>query len=294
MKRFLILPALLLIFGCDEPKNLGPRIPESPEQAKSMQTETAQQAGIPAEKSAEIADGVMMEFVLIPAGEFHMGSPSREAWRESDEGPVHYVKISRPFYLGKYEVTQRQYEAVLGYNKKFKFRGADFPAENVEWRQAGMFCNAVSNKTGMKMRLPSEAEWEYACRAGTDTAFNTGATINPSQANYDCSQRYQGGRNGSPLDRTCVVGSYQPNAFGLYDMHGNVSEWCQDIYNKDFYKKSPKIDPVNDGRKGRRVIRGGSYIHPPVMVRSADRNRRIQGADRRYLGFRVLMEVGEH
>jgi len=195
------------------------------------------------------------------------------------------------FIGGKYEVTQRQYEAVLGPNRKFKFIGDEYPAENVEWYQCGMFCNAVSNKTGLKMRLPTEAEWEYACRAGTDTAFNTGATIIAGQANYDCGQSYQGGRTGSPMSRTCKVGSYQPNAFGLYDMHGNVCEWCQDIYKNDFYKKGPQVDPVNDGRKGSRVVRGGSWIHPPVMVRCADRNKRIQGADRKYLGFRVLMEV---
>jgi formylglycine-generating enzyme required for sulfatase activity len=179
----------------------------------------------------------------------------------------------------------------MGRNRKLKFKGPDLPVENVDWYQAGMFCNAVSNKTGLKVRLPSEAEWEYACRAGTSTAFNTGETISPDQANYNCIESYQGGRISSTKDSTCNVGKYQPNAFGLYDMHGNVWEWCQDIYRSDFYKHSLTIDPINDGRKGSRVIRGGSWNHPPVKLRSADRNKRIQGADRRHIGFRVVVEV---
>jgi formylglycine-generating enzyme required for sulfatase activity len=293
MKKFVILLGLFLIAGCSEPKALGPRIPATADEAKALQSATAERLGVAVEKKVEIADGISMDFVLIPAGQFHMGSPPSEWWRDSDEGPLHQVEISKSFYMGKYEVTQQQYEAVLGPSRKIKFRGPDLPVENVEWSQCQMFCGAVSNKAGLKVRLPTEAEWEYACRAGTDTAFNTGPTVNASQANYDCTQSYNGGRTGPPVDRTSKVGSYQPNAFGLYDMHGNVCEWCQDIYKKDFYKNSPGADPANDGRRGRRVIRGGSYIHPPVMVRSAERNRRIQGADRRYLGFRVLLEIEE-
>jgi formylglycine-generating enzyme required for sulfatase activity len=284
MKKFVVLLGLLIVLGCEETVPLGPRNPATIDQAKTLQSETARNRGLPAEKTVEIAKGVAMDFVLIPAGRFHMGSPAGERSRDSDEGPLHQVEISKPFYMGKYEVTQKQYEAVLGYNRKVKFRGPDLPVENVEWGQCQMFCSALSNKTDSKMRLPTEAEWEYACRAGTDTPFNTGSTINPNQANYDCTQSYNG-------DRTSQVGSYPPNAFGLYDMHGNVCEWCQDIYKKDFYGKSPTVDPVYDGGKGRRVVRGGSWIHPPAMVRSAERNRRIQGADRRYLGFRVVMEI---
>ncbi|MFA5785149.1 MAG: formylglycine-generating enzyme family protein [Phycisphaerae bacterium] len=291
MKKFIVLLFFPLIIGCDEPKNLGPRTPATPEQAKSMQAEAAAQNGIPAEKTVEIANGVTMEFVLIPAGEFYMGSPSNEAWRESIEGPVHYVKISKPFYMGKYEVTQKQYESVVGPNPKTEFKGDEQPIENVEWYQAVTFCNAVSNKIGAKVRLPSEAEWEYACRAGTQTAFNTGEIINPDQANYDCDRSYKGSRTTSPPGRTCKVGSYPPNAFGLYDMHGNVSEWCQDIFKNDYYKKSPTTNPCNDGLKGSRIVRGGAWCHSPVMLRSAERSKRIQGADRKFLGFRVVMEA---
>jgi formylglycine-generating enzyme required for sulfatase activity len=291
MKQFLILPALLLILSSGEIKELGPRMPATPEEAKSMQSQAAEEKGIPVEKTVEIADGVTMDFVLIPAGEFHMGSPDDEAERESIEGPVHQVKISKPFYMGKYEVTQKQYEAVMGPNPKTAFRGDEFPVENVEWNQAVLFCKTVSNKNGLKVRLPSEAEWEYACRAGTETAFNTGETINPDQANYDSNKVYQWGRKALPLDRTCKVGSYQPNAFGLYDMHGNVSEWCRDIFEKDYYKHSPVNDPVYDDEKGSRVVRGGSWKDSPDKLRSAERSKRMQGADRKFLGFRVVLET---
>lgn len=291
MKKFILLLILPFLLGCEERPELGIRIPETPIDAKNLQLQTSQQLSTPIEKQVEIANGVTMEFMLIPAGKFHMGSPKSEKERGNDEGPLHQVKISKPFYMGKYEVTQKQYESVMGINRKIKFRGKDLPVENVDWYQAVMYCNVLSNKTGEKIRLPSEAEWEYSCRAGTVTPFYTGDRIEPEQANYNTTLSYNKSKATALLDNTAKVGSYPPNPFGLYDMSGNVWEWCQDIYKSDFYKKSPVADPVNDGRKGSRVIRGGSWNHRPSKLRSADRNKRIQGADRRHIGFRVAMEI---
>ncbi|MFA5553028.1 MAG: formylglycine-generating enzyme family protein [Phycisphaerae bacterium] len=289
MKRIALTIALLIfIANAQEPLV---RNPATPEQAKSMQASAAAQLNLPIERKVEISDGVFMEFVLIPAGEFVMGSPSNEKNRGWDEGPLHQVRISKSFYLGKYEVTQEQYEAILGENPKLKFRSPNLPVENVDWRQAGIFCQAVSNKTGLKMRLPTEAEWEYSCRAGTDTEFYTGNMIDPEQANYDWGKSYNKSKRANSLGRTKMVGSYPPNAFGLYDMHGNVWEWCQDIYKNDYYKASRIVDPVNDGPKGSRVIRGGAWNEGPEKLRSAQRSKRIEGADRRHIGFRVLMEI---
>lgn len=291
MKKFALLLLVVLFAGCEEKPPLGARNPATADDARVLQAQAAQQYNLPVEKTVNIASGVTMDFVLIPAGAFHMGSPSNQSGRKSDEGPVHYVEISRPFYMGKYEVTQQQYESVVGENTKIKFTGEKLPIENVDWYRANMFCKAVSNLTDQTVRLPSEAEWEYACRAGTDTPFYTGQTVQPDQANYNCTASYKGSRKKKLLGRTAKVGRYTPNAFALYDMHGNVWEWCQDIYKSNYYKKSHTVDPVNDGRKGSRVIRGGSWNHPPEKLRSADRNKRIQGADRRHIGFRVVMEI---
>jgi len=293
VRRFLILPALLLILGCDEPKQLGPRIPETPEQVKNRQSATAEESGLPAERSVEIADGVTMEFVLIPAGEFYMGSLTSEKERGKDEGPVHKVKISKPFYMGKYEVTQIQYQTIFDSTRKiFYSKDSDNPADRISYNQANRFAEELSllkREEGLKFRLPTEAEWEYACRAGTTTPFYTGETINSEQANYKATAVYGDGVQGAYLERATVVGSYPPNPFGLYDMHGNLWEWCRDRHSKDFYQHSPSIDPMAGGDEP--VRRGGAWDSKPEDCRSANRSHRKPWRHMADTGFRIVLEI---
>lgn len=224
----------------------------------------------PGDKSLalDLGSGVKLELVLIPAGEFLMGSPDLEADRLSQEGPQHRVKISKPFYMGKYEVTQAQWQAVMGSNPS-SFKGdSNLPVESVSWEDCQEFCRKLSQKTGQPIRLPTEAEWEYACRAGTTTPFSFGNTIATSQANYDGRASYGSGSKGEYRERTTRVGSFAPNAWGLFDMHGNVWEWCQDCYGS--YPLGTVTDPSGDSaRSPFRVLRGGSWLNHPRHCRSA-------------------------
>ena len=220
----------------------------------------------------DLGGSVGMKLVKIPAGSFMMGSPASEAWRGSDEGPHRRVTISKPFYMGIHEVTQEQYQAVLGENPS-KFKGAKNPVEKVSWNDAAEFCRRLSVKTGKTVRLPTEAQWEYACRAGTTTPFNTGETISTSQANYNGYYTYGIGKKGAYSDKTIPVGSFKPNAFGLYDMHGNVWEWCRDWYDKSYYAKANNRDPQGPDSGEYRVLRGGRWYSDPKNCRSAYRGR---------------------
>lgn len=180
----------------------------------------------------------------IPAGEFVMGSPEDEEGRYSDE-KQRLVKIPNPFRMSMYTITQSQYEAVMGNNPAYFSKTGDgkgkvkdldtddFPVEMVSWNDAQEFCKRLSDLMGRLISLPREAHWEYACRAGTQTPFHYGKTLCSYQANFDGNYPYGGAPNGPYLQRTTKVGSYEPNAWGLYDMHGNVWEWCQDVYKED-------------------------------------------------------------
>jgi formylglycine-generating enzyme required for sulfatase activity len=293
MKRFLILPALLLILGCDEAKLLDPRIPQTTEQVKSLQSKTAEQFGIEVERAVKINDHVEIDFILIPPGEFYMGSLSTEEGRGKDEGPIHKVKISKPFYMSKYEVTQIQYQTVFDSTRKiFYSKENDNPADRVSYNQANRFTEELSllkQEEGLKFRLPTEAEWEYACRAGTTTPFYTGETINSEQANYKATAVYGDGVQGTYLERATVVGSYPPNPFGLYDMHGNLWEWCRDRHSKDFYQHSPSVDPMAGGDEP--VRRGGAWDSKPEDCRSANRSHRKSWRHMDNTGFRIVLEV---
>ncbi len=291
MKKLTIILLFILVTLCYAYTQPGERVPASADDAKVLQAKAAADLGIPAEKTITPAEGVTMELVLIPAGQFHMGSSQTEAKRDEDEGPIHQVKISKPFYMGKYEVTQQQYQALLGVNEKVGFEGPQLPVENVEWSQAIMFCNLTGKNVGTKLHLPTEAQWEYACRAGTDTEFSTGHNISPDQANYKTDKSYQGSPTQPPYKRTVNVGSYAPNAFGLYDMHGNVEEWCMDVYNSKFYRYSPESDPANTQDKGQMIVRGGSWKDSPHQLRAANRSKHYPSTKRRSLGFRVVMEI---
>jgi formylglycine-generating enzyme required for sulfatase activity len=257
----------------------------------------------------EITNSIGMKLVLIPAGNFVMGSPATEAEREAGEGQ-HEVAITRPFYLGAYTVTQGQYEKVMGKNPSFFRPGnggsLDHPAEQVRWGDARQFCAKLSalpeeKKAGRTYRLPTEAEWEYACRAGTTTPFNVGAALSSEQANFNGNFPYGGAAKGPFLRRTAKVGSYRPNAWGLYDMHGNVYEWCNDWYDPEYYKKSPKDNPKGPeqgvmatgfGDNYFVVVRGGCWLDEGRACRSPRRFRLQQSEPYRWTGFRVACDAG--
>ena len=227
-----------------------------------------------------------LELVLIPAGTFKMGSPTTEPDRDDSESPQHRVKIGYWFYMGKYEVTQGQYQAVTGFNQSL-FKGDDtLPEECVSWTDAQNFCDVVSKKTGQKVRLPSEAEWEYADRAGTTTPFWTGEDISSTQANFNGRAPYGKGAAGPHRDQTSPAGSFPPNPFGLYDTIGNVSEWCQDVFH-DSYTGAPKDGSAweTGGDAEIRVYRGGAYDNdarpaadPPCDLPPSERTTATAGS----------------
>ena len=236
----------------------------------------------------DLGNGVKLELVLIPAGEFVMGLPDSEEERDSDEGPQHRVRIAQPFYMGRYEVTQAQWEAVMGSNPSHFKGDGRLPVENVSWNDCQEFCKRLSAKVGRTVRLPTEAEWEYACRAGTGTPFHFGGTISTDQANYNGKFTYGNGRKGVYREKTTVVGSFAANAWGLHDMHGNVWEWCEDVWHEG-YAGAPTDGSawVSGGNAEYRVLRGGSWDGAPRICRSANRGR--SRPDSRYgnIGLRV-------
>jgi formylglycine-generating enzyme len=256
------------------------------------------------EPSQDFTNALGMKLVRIPAGKFLMGSPASEAERD-DEEVQHEVAITRPFYLGAHEVTQQQFEQVMGKNPAFFSKrnggGPDHPVEQVHWKDAGEFCRRLSalaaeKQAGRAYRLPTEAEWEYACRAGTTSAFHTGNALASTQANFNGNHPYGGAAAGPNLRRSAKVGSYPPNAWGLYDMHGNVWEWCQDWYDPNYYKHSPKEDPPGPkagvlatgfGNDCYLVVRGGCWLDEARGCRSAYRFRLMPSDPYRWAGFRV-------
>ena len=225
--------------------------------------------------------------VYIPGGSFLMGSPKTEEGRFDIEGPQHRVEIA-PFYMGRYPVTQAQYQAVMGENPS-RFKGENNPVERVSWHKAKEFCQKLSEQTGKTYRLPSEAEWEYACRAGTTTPFYFGETISTDQANYDGSRTYGNGKKGVFRGKTTPVGSFPPNAFGLYDMHGNVLEWCEDVWH-DNYEGAPDDGRpwLTGGDPSSRMLRGGSWDNYPRYCRCAVRLRVDPDYGDDIVGFRVV------
>jgi formylglycine-generating enzyme required for sulfatase activity/serine/threonine protein kinase len=229
----------------------------------------------------DLGDGVILEMVSIPGGTFMMGSPKTELERYDDEDPQHLVTV-QPFFMGKYAVTQAQWKVVAALpsvNRDLdpdpsEFKGANKPVECVSWEDAMEFCARLSKKTGRNYRLPSEAEWEYACRAGTTTPFHFGETITTDLANYNGNYTYASAPKGVYRQQTTDVGSFPPNAFGLYDMHGNVWEWCADPWHKN-YAGAPVDGSVweSGGNENRRyrVRRGGSWDFYPRFCRAASR-----------------------
>ena len=214
-----------------------------------------------------------MEFASIPAGKFLMGSPKTEKERDPDE-TQHEVTLTQGFRMGVHEVTQAQYEQVMGKNPSFS-KGATLPVEQVSYDDALAFCKKLSDlpaekAAGRKYRLPTEAEWEYCCRAGTSTPFHFGNELNGTQANCDGTTPYGTTKKGPFLRKTTPVGSYPPNAWGLYDMHGNVWEWCQDWYGD--YPKQSVTDSRGPEVGSLRVLRGGSWFNEAAICRSVFRD----------------------
>jgi formylglycine-generating enzyme required for sulfatase activity len=230
----------------------------------------------------DLGGGMTMKLALIPAGEFLMGSPAGEAGRGDHEGPQHRVRITKAFYMGATQVTQEQYQAVMGKNPSW-FKGAKNPVEQVSWNDAQEFCRRLSAKTGKTVRLPTEAEWEYACRAGTTTKWSCG-----DQEGALGEYAWHGANAG---ERTHDVGGKKPNAFGLYDMHGNVFEWCQDWCDASYYANSPLDDPSGAARGYARALRGGSWNVTPEICRSAYRFGYGPGLRFAHLGFRAVVSV---
>jgi formylglycine-generating enzyme required for sulfatase activity len=253
----------------------------------------------PRKAAKEVRNSIGMKLVLIPAGTFMMGSPAGESGRSDDE-QQHEVEITKSFYLGVTEVTQKQYRDVMktepsyfsatgGGKKKVERLDTDnLPVEMVSWDDAQTFLDKLSDlpeekKKGRKYRLPTEAEWEYSCRGGAPSKnpFHFGPSLSSTQANFN-----------DTLGRTCAVGSYPANRFGLKDMHGNVWEWCHDWYDKDYYSRSPRKDPKGPATGTARVLRGGSWVNLGHDCRSAGRYRYDPGdRDINGVGFRVAVSL---
>lgn len=282
--------------------------------ARKHQHAWAMHVRMSVEHDVDLGNGVKLTMVLIPPGEFLMGSPeaerqwaieeakaanNREAFeRIPTEAPQHRVKITQPFYLSKYEVTQAQWQAVIGNNPP-QFQAPTNPVEKVSWDDIQAFLARLyaagarvvpSDKTrggAMEMRyaLPTEAQWEYACRAGSTTAFCFGDAAS-MLGQYGWFKGNSGGR-------THPVGALKANAWGLHDMHGNVWEWCADWFGKEYYANSPPDDPLGPGSGSHRVIRGGGWITYAVNCRSAPRCRPLSNSRTDYMGFRLALVPAE-
>jgi formylglycine-generating enzyme required for sulfatase activity len=301
----------------ESPKLIGGGGRQTPHEIKDIVGESPVLLAVNNEPAKRITNSIGMRLVLIPAGKFTMGSPAGEKDRGKDE-EQHDVEITRAFYLGVTEVTQGQFKRVMGYNPSYFSKDGkgkeglsyfafskpgggkekvkdmastdDLPVENVSWEEAQTFLKKLSDrpdekKKGRTYRLPTEAEWEYSCRGGAPSRhpFHFGPSLSTTQANFN-----------STLGRTCAVGSYPANRFGLHDMHGNVWEWCSDWYDKDYYGKSPPRDPRGPSRGSSRVDRGGGWRDYGRDCRSADRRSFGPAYRDYYLGFRVaLVPSGE-
>ena len=267
-KLGLLLLMLLIAVGCDD----------------SPQTQQAAES---------ITNTLDMTFNKIPAGTFTMGSPETEEGRQDDEHQ-HQVTISKAFYMQTTEVTQGQWKEVMGTEpwkgKEFSEcvkEGANYPASYVSWDDAVAYCKKLSEKEGKTYRLPTEAEWEYACRAGTQTrwSFGNDKKVLGDYAWYD--------KNAFKIVEQYAhqVGLKKPNAFGLHDMHGNVFEWCHDYYEENYYKQSPAQNPPGPTSGSFRVFRGGSWSLNTRRTRSADRDRDRAFYPHYYNGCRLVREL---
>ena len=234
-----------------------------------------------------VKNDVGMQFVLVPKGDFLMGSPISERDRQDDE-KQHRVRISNAFYLQSTEVTQKQWKAVVGTKpwkeQHFVKEGDDYPAMYVSWDDATEFCKKLSVRDGVSYRLPTEAEWEYACRGGTRSSYSFGDDV----SSLNDHGWYDGNADNVRERYAHLVGKKKANGYGLLDMHGNVWEWCADWYDSEYYASSPADDPQGPTKGSDRVFRGGSWLDYPPKCRSAFRDCDSPDLRRFHVGFRVL------
>ncbi|MBE9218880.1 bifunctional serine/threonine-protein kinase/formylglycine-generating enzyme family protein [Dolichospermum flos-aquae] len=235
----------------------------------------------------DLGNGIKLEMIAIPGGTFWMGSPANEAERGDNESPQHQVTVPS-FFMGKYPLKQAQYQAIIGDNPS-GFKGNNRPVETVSWDDAVTFCQKLSQRTGKNYRLPSEAEWEYACRAGTKTPFSFGDNITTDLVNYDGNYPYKSAPKGKYRQQTTDVGTFPPNAFGLYDMHGNVWEWCEDDWHEN-YINAPTDGSAWNSQSGssKKMLRGASWGSFAWRCRAAIRVRLSRDLRDSRCGFRVV------
>ena len=310
----LIAVVLVAFVGCRSGRDGGEPVTSAPETKKELVQVTPTKVEPPKKEEPkeigkveppkiddttfDLGNNIKFEVVKIAVKgkSFIIGSPKEEAERNPfekkfDAEEQHEIKFGHDFSMGKYEVTQEQYEAIMGTNPSY-FKAAKNPVERVSWEDAQEFLKMLNEKFKQRkvmFRLPSEAEWEYACRAGTSTPFHFGKALNGTQANCDGTIPYGTAIKGAYLEKTTSVGKYDPNAFGLYDMHGNVWEWCEDFYGP--YSKSPKDGTAQMVKQSNdvRVLRGGGWGIIPRNCRAAIRSYLPPEFHSSFFGFRVVV-----
>ena len=239
----------------------------------------------------DLGKGITMDLMGIPGGKYLMGSPENEPERANDEGPQHQVTI-RPFLMGKYPVTQAQWKAIMKTNPSRFTEDEENPVEKVSWLDCLNFCQRLSEKLGREFRLPTEAEWEYACRANTITPFFFGETMTTELANYNGEYTYGIEKEGEYRHKTTKVGSFSPNRFGLYDLHGNIAEWCADTWHDNYQEAPTNGDSwVEEDTSLEKVLRGGSWLHLPGSCRSSQRLSSTVNSKSDAFGFRIASSV---
>ncbi len=232
-----------------------------------------------------LAPGVTLEMVAVPGGAFRMGSLHGQGY--PDEEPQHLVQVA-PFWMSRAPVTQRQWQALMGAHRG-RFVGADLPVETIAWDKVVHFCEKLSKKSGRRYSLPSEAQWEYACRAGSSGPFAFGPTLSTDLANYNGEFTFQGGPKGVYRHVPTPAGSFPPNAFGLEDMHGNLWEWCADAWHDDYRGAPLDGSPWQGGPQAEyRVARGGCWHDIPAVCRSAARLKLLAAEGEEIIGFRIV------
>ncbi|MCA9214759.1 MAG: formylglycine-generating enzyme family protein [Planctomycetales bacterium] len=277
-QRYLVVVSLLGLASCSGSSVVRPL---TATEAQAEQESEAKRLGIPVTIKNEIG----MEFSLIPRGDFTMGSPKNQKGHQPAE-VQHKVTLTRSLYMATTEVTQAQWMQLMDENPSF-VEGDNYPVETITWDEAVEFCRRLSEKDGARYRLPTEAEWEYACRAGTNTAFHTGESLSSKEANFNGEK--DDPQQGIYRDETTPVGGFAPNAWGLVDMHGNVWEWCAD-WHAD-YPKGAAIDPQGPTEGTTRIVRGGCWVNPSAVCRSANRGSTEPVSWNFHFGMRVVREI---
>jgi formylglycine-generating enzyme required for sulfatase activity len=282
----LVMGLALFHAGCRRASDGAPQPTTTRSSADTASAPSTPSAPPPAAASAgplslDLGNGVNLELLKIPAGEFLMGTRDSGFLFDEDERPMHRVTISRPFHIGKYEVTQAQWAAVMGGNPS-RHKGDQLPVHDVTWDSCREFCSRLGERTGRTVRLPTEAEWEHACRAGTETLFSFG----DNQDDMGAYGWYQDNTENAPE----LVGTRQPNPWGLHDMHGNVFEWCADWFDSTYYGWSTEKDPAGPQAGEKRVMRGGCWYMQAWSARSAFRAASKPSGSNEIVGFRVVVE----